>query len=119
MDELMTFLKGLFEYVVNFLEDILEFFSGFFSSLGQLFVDSFFWCFCKLSELLADSVLSVVVFCLESFGVENTLWITEVYETMNFFVPLNELFSLTLLCLAFWAQVFAVKVLLKSIPTIY
>lgn len=119
MEDLMKFLKGLFEYLVDFLEDILEFFSGFFSSLGQLLVDSFFWSFTKLSELLADSVLKLVTLCLESFGVENTLWVTEIYETMNFFVPLNELFSVLLMCMVFWMQVFVVKIVLKAIPTIY
>ena len=119
MEAVMNYLRGLFSNLFDFLKTILEFFSNFFSSLGQLFVDAFFWCFSKLSEILAEFVLGLVTPILESFGVENTLWVTEIYETMNFFVPLNELFSILLLCFTFWINVLVAKIILKAIPTIY
>lgn len=105
--------------VILFLVNLCSFFSDFFSSLGQLLIDSFFWCFTTLSETLAKSCLAIITTLLESFGVENTLWVVEIYETMNFFVPLNELFSILLLCFTFWINVLTVKVVLKLIPTIY
>lgn len=90
------------------------------SKLGRLVADSFWWFFTEFYSWVVDGITSLINSALSHFGYNVTVdWIPEVYSTINFFVPLNELLSMLSILFLFWVYIFVLKIVLKAIPTLW
>ena len=109
-------LEKIYNWLVGLWNNICEFFSG----LGQLIYDSISWFFTSFYEWIVDSIASPINSLLSSFSLNYSFsWASEIYQTINFFVPLNEMLTLGGVLFLFWLSVFALKICLKLIPTVY
>lgn len=120
MQSIIDFLKNCFNAVINALSSIISFFVDFFKSLGDLLYDSLHYFFFKLRDDLGAFIFTVIEDSIDgAFGHGSTVWVTDIYNTINFFVPLDFLMSTLLVLLSVWSSILIVKVLLKIIPTVY
>ena len=118
-------LKNLFEWLLsglkNFFVALWDSFIFFLSGLGQLIFDSISWFFTSFGEFVFEGAIVLINKALGTYDSSGRTveWSREVWTTINFFVPLDLLFSLSAALFAFWICVLCTKIVLKLIPTVY
>lgn len=98
-------LKYLFDLLKEFLEALVTYFWKFFTEFYEKAFTEFI--------LLIES-------SIEKTGNHTDLsWTLDIYESINFFFPLNESLALLTVYLTIWWVVFYTKLALKLFPGVY
>ena len=91
---------------------LLKWFHSFGSWVWSFFVEFFQWLF--------DKFVNIIQNLLSSCGLNvDLMWTTEIFNTVNYFFPLNETLAIVSVFFALWLSILGVKIVLKLIPTVY
>jgi len=91
-----------------------------FSGLGRIIADACAWFFTEFYSWLVQNASSLITSALGQLNLPyNFDWAPELYQTANFFFPLNELFAIATVLFTFWLVIWVLKIVLKAIPTLW
>lgn len=109
-------LKTLLGFIAKFFEGIFELFK----KIAEIIFDAHVWFFRKFYEWLISSLSSPINEVFSSLDLPYEFsWSSELYSTINFFVPLNEALAICSAVFIFWFGLFVLKIILKLIPSVY
>ena len=113
-------LVAIYELIIEGFNFIVDCIWTFFSEMGSIIVEAIRWFFRTFYGWAFGGVSTLLNEVFSSVEVPYSLrFAAEIYTTINYFVPLNELLIISGLVFLTWFTYFIVKVILKIIPTIY
>lgn len=83
-------------------------------------IESIIWFFTEFGNYIFLKVSSLIFSVINNSNITTDgMWGVEYWNELNFFFPVNEILSILTVLLGIWLVFFAVKIVLKLIPTIY